>query len=174
MVTKMIQTFIQKKTKMNLNLSFTQFSETRLPQARSGLLPQAIEIKQKIIWILHWKKLEKWNPSRGPGKVQRTSFSLPKFGLGPLGHPKRRQSASRNPPGRLLTEFGTDFMMFWSLWHQLFFDFLHFFEQFLRCSIQKNNWKNPEYIQKSNKTSIQSQMKMITRTDLNKTIRLLH
>ena len=45
MVTKMIQTLIQKETKRNLNLSFTQFSETRLPQAQSGLLPQAIEIR---------------------------------------------------------------------------------------------------------------------------------
>ena len=48
MVTKMIAKWTQQETKMNLNLSSTQFSETHLPQARSGLLPQAIEIKQKI------------------------------------------------------------------------------------------------------------------------------
>ena len=35
----------QKETKMNLTLSFSKFSETRLPQAQSGLLPQAIEIR---------------------------------------------------------------------------------------------------------------------------------
>ena len=53
MVTKMIAKWTQQETKMNLNLSSTQFSETHLPQARSGLLPQAIEIKQKIRCILH-------------------------------------------------------------------------------------------------------------------------
>ena len=37
----MIPKWTQKETKMNLNLSFSQFSETRLPQAWSGLLPQA-------------------------------------------------------------------------------------------------------------------------------------
>ena len=48
MVTKMIAKWTQQETKMNLNLSSTHFSETHLPQARSGLLPQAIEIKHKI------------------------------------------------------------------------------------------------------------------------------
>ena len=56
-------------------------------------------------------KTRKMDPTKGPGKGQRTSFSLPKFGLGPLGHPKRRQSASRTSPGRFLTEFGPDFMI---------------------------------------------------------------
>ena len=44
-VTKMIAKWTQQETKTNLNLSSTQFSETHLPQARSGLLPQAIEIR---------------------------------------------------------------------------------------------------------------------------------
>ena len=45
MVTKMIAKWTQQETKMNLNVSSTQFSETYLPQARSGLLPKAIEIR---------------------------------------------------------------------------------------------------------------------------------
>ena len=52
MVTKMIHKWTPKETNMDPNISFTQFSETRLPQARSGLLPQAIEIKQKIRRVL--------------------------------------------------------------------------------------------------------------------------
>ena len=44
-VTKMIAKWTSQETNMNLNLSSTQFSETHLPQARSGLLPKAIEIR---------------------------------------------------------------------------------------------------------------------------------
>ena len=64
MVTKMIQTLIQKETKMNLNLSFTQFSETRLPQAWSGLFwipegyPAAIRRGQSgnlAVFAIRWQ-----------------------------------------------------------------------------------------------------------------------
>ena len=47
-IIKMIAKLTQQETKMNINVSSTQFSKTHLPQARSGLLPKAIEIKRKI------------------------------------------------------------------------------------------------------------------------------
>ena len=54
------------------------------------------------------QNLENLSPSRGPRGIQRSSCSLPKFGLGPLGQTKRRQSASRRSPGRFVAEFETD------------------------------------------------------------------
>ena len=95
------------------------------------------------------KKIKNLTSSGGPGGVQRTSFSLPKFGLGPLGHPKRRQSASRKSPGRFLAELGTDFMICWSLLRHVFFDFLACFDynftSCLRLAKQIFDWtKSPK------------------------------
>ncbi len=117
--------------------------------------------QQKIRWILHWKKVEKWTPSGGPGGVQRTSFSLPKFSLGPLGHPKGRQRASRRSPGRFFTEFGADFMIFWSFLDRFFFDFLPSFEETMDLFC---NWQNKYLIEELLNTSW-NQLKNLTNFD---------
>ena len=95
--------------------------------------------------------------------VQRTSVSLPKFNLGPLVRPKRRQSASRRYPKRFDAESETEIITCYSLLHCLLFDFLPMFpiKRYLVSEIGKAKicFESRECIQKSNKESSQPYMK---------------
>ena len=127
----------------------------------------------KIIRCLHWKKAWKMDPIRRSGRVQQTSISLPKFGLGPLGHSQWRHGASRRFPRRLFPEFGADFMICLLCLHYCFFDVLPVGEEqniyiFLQLAQQVFGWQNPECIQKSKKQSEQVYVKNIVKRDLKK------
>ena len=121
----------------------------------------------------------KWSPHGGPGGIQRTSFSLPKFNLGPLVRPKRRQSASRRYHKRFFAESEAEFVIGYSFLHCLLFDFFTNFpiKRYLVSEIGKTNicFKNHECIQKSNKESSQPYMKHNLETTLKLNFaRLLH
>ena len=157
MVTKMIAKWTQQETKMNLNLSSTQFSETHLPQARSGLLPQAIEIKHKIGWTLHWNKIERLTRSWGSRGGPTNQLFTPKIQSGTPWAPQGAPEGLQKVPW-------TIFLRIWSRFHHILIVFRSFClwyptnfriknGSFLQLAKQIFDWRTPDYFMKSTKKS---------------------
>ena len=100
-VTKIIAKWTQQETKMNINVSSTQFSKTHLPQARSGLLPQAIEIKQKSDELCIEQNSKNGLHQGVQGGSNEPAFHSQNSVWDPLGIPR----GARTPPEGPLDDF---------------------------------------------------------------------